>query len=218
MLKLAAKNAVLGWLIATMICFPANAQSAAVAETVAETVAAVPAAGAAASFVAADFKVPRLVKAKRFKLVPLGPALVKIDFDAYMASIEHLQATFTRSTEWPHKDISAADAMRDMQAEQARFQNRESFAYAVLTSDGKRERGCLYVYPSTIKGYDAVVRIWVSKREYDAGFDAELYAWAQNWLRKDWPFDKVAYPGRAIEWSVWDALVAANKDSAAPRQ
>ena len=167
---------------------------------------------------AADFKVPVLVKAKRFKLVPLGPALVKIDFDAYMSSIEHLQTSFTRSSEWPHKDISAADAMRDMLAEQVRFKNRESFAYAVLTPDGKRERGCLYVYPSTIKGYEAVVRIWVTKREYDAGFDAELYAWAQSWLAKDWPFEKVAYPGRAIAWGVWDALVAADKDSAAPSQ
>lgn len=166
--------------------------------------------GAEALLVPADFNVPILVETAGFKIVPLGPELVQVDFDAYMSSIEHLQKTFTRSTSWPHKDISDADAMRDMETEQARFNKRESFAYAVLTPDGKRERGCVYVYPSSIKGYDAVVRMWVTKAEYDAGFDAELYAWVINWMKTDWPFEKVAYPGRAIEWNTWDALVAAN--------
>jgi hypothetical protein len=128
-----------------------------------------------------------------------------------MSSVEHLQKTFTRSTDWPHKDISDADAMQDMETEQARFSNRKSFAYAVLTPDGSRERGCVYVSPSTVEGYDSVVRIWVTKDEYDAGFDAELYAWVINWMRKDWPFTKTAYPGRAIEWAAWDSIVAADK-------
>ena len=165
----------------------------------------------ASPFVPADFEVPTLVEAEGFKLVPLGPDLVKIDFDAYMSSIEHLQKTFSRSTSWPHEGISDADAMKDMENEQARFQKRSSFAYAVLTPDGLRERGCIYVYPSNVDGYDAVVRMWVTKAEYDAGFDAKLYAWVQQWIAKDWPLRSIAYPGRAIEWGTWDALEAASK-------
>jgi hypothetical protein len=167
--------------------------------------------GPAPAFIPDDFSVPTVVEAADFKVVPLGPELVKVDFAAYMSSIEHLQKTFTRSTDWPHKDISDADAMRDMETEQARFQSGKSFAYAVLTPDGSRERGCVYVYPSTVEGYDAVVRMWVTKAEYDAGFDAELYKWVTRWMQTDWPFENVAYPGRAIEWSTWDAAVAANK-------
>jgi hypothetical protein len=162
-----------------------------------------------APFVPANFKVPTSVKASGFKLVPLGPEVVKIDFDAYMSSIDHLQQTFTRSTDWPHKNISDGDAMRDMETEQARFTKRESFAYAVLTPDGSRERGSLYVSPSPVPGYDAVVRLWVTKAEYDAGFDAELFAWAKTWIKANWNFKNVAYPGRAIDWVTWDALVAA---------
>ncbi len=93
------------------------------------------------AFVPADFAVPTLVETPGFKLVPLGPELAEVDFGAYMSSIEHLQATFTRSTGWPHKDITRADAMSDMESEQARFESRKSFAYAVLTPDGTRERG-----------------------------------------------------------------------------
>jgi Tfp pilus assembly protein, ATPase PilM len=131
---------------------------------------------------------------------------VKIDYDAYMSSIEHLQQTFTRSTGWPTEDIDAAAAMADMENEERRFLARESFAYAVLTPDGTRERGCVYVRPSSKAGYDAVVRLWVTKAEYDAGFDAELERWAERWVAERWPFERVAWPGRAIPWETWDAL------------
>jgi hypothetical protein len=79
----------------------------------------------------------------------------------------------------------------------------------VLTPDGSRERGSLYVSPSPVPGYDAVVRLWVTKAEYDAGFDAELFAWVAKWLKANWRFKNVAFPGRAIDWAKWDALVAA---------
>jgi|GEM_PF-326104 len=157
-------------------------------------------------FIPDSFSPPVMVEGNNFKLVPLGPELVKIDYDAYMSSIEHLQQTFTRSTSWPTTGITDEDAMQDMLNEQRRFQNRESFAYAVLTPDGKRERGCIYVQPSTTAGYDAVVKMWVTQSEYDAGFDAELYAWATQWISKEWPFEQVAYPGRAIAWETWDSL------------
>ena len=169
----------------------------------------------ATSFIPVEFNAPILVETKEFKIVPLGPELVKLDFDAYMSSIEYLQKTFTRNTRWPHKDVSDADALLDMQTEQKRFENRESFAYAVLTPDGSRERGCIYVYPSTIEGYDAVVK---TEAESEAGFDAELYQWATNWVQADWPFKKVAYPGRAIGWDSWDAMVAADTAAKAARQ
>ncbi|MBW3169392.1 twin-arginine translocation pathway signal protein [Qipengyuania flava] len=150
--------------------------------------------------------------------MPLGPELVEVDYAAYMSSIDHLQATFTRSTRWPHADITAADAMQDMVNEEARFAKRESFAFAVLTSDGSRERGCIYVYPSSVEGYDAVVTLWVTKAEYDAGFDAQLYEWTQQWLAAEWPFESVAYPGRAIEWARWDARVALSHEAGTASQ
>ena len=162
---------------------------------------------AAKPLVAPDFRVPVETAGPGFKLVPLGPDLVKIDFEAYMSSIEHLQKTFTRSTAWPHPGITDAEAMVDMETEQARFAQRKSFAYAVLTPDGKRERGSVYVQPSPVPGYDAVVRMWVTKADYDAGFDAVLQAWVMQWMARDWPFAKVAYPGRTISWEQWDALV-----------
>ncbi len=161
-----------------------------------------------APFVAPDFAVPTLVEGPGFKLVPLGPALVDIDYAAYMSSITHLQQTFTRSTGWPREGITAAEAMADMETEAGRFARRESFAYAVLTPDGSRERGCVYVYPGKVPGYDAEVRLWVTKAEFDAGFDAALFAWTKDWIAREWRFSNPAYPGRSIAWEEWDRLTA----------
>jgi hypothetical protein len=183
-----------------LLAAPALAQTAPATATAAQ-------AAPVAALVPPDFAVPTLVEGDGFKLVPLGPDLVDIDYAAYMSSIAHLQQTFTRSTGWPREGITAAEAMLDMETEQARFQARRSFAYGVLTPDGSRERGSLYVAPSPVPGYDAMVSLWVTKAEYDAGFDAELYAWARGWIAEAWPFAKVAYPGRAIAWDAWDASV-----------
>lgn len=167
--------------------------------------------GPVAPFIPAEFDPPKLAETAAFKIVPLGPALVDIDFKAYMSSVEHLQKTFSRSTNWPHAGITHADAMKDMENEQARFSGRRSFAYAVLTPDGSRELGSVYVSPSPVGAYDAVVRMWVTRDQYDAGFDAALYGWVTNWIQTTWPFRKVAYPGRSIDWQTWDTLVAASK-------
>lgn len=177
----------------------------------APVLAETPAAPAPAPWIAPDFSVPTLIEGPGFKLVPLGPALVEVDYRAYMSSIAHLQATFTRSTGWPNEGITMTDAMVDMETEAARFAARSSFAYAVLTPDGTRERGCVYVYPSKVAGHDAQVVMWVTAAEYEAGFDAELYAWTRKWIARDWPFRNVAYPGRSIAWEEWDAAVVKSK-------
>lgn len=158
------------------------------------------------AFVVAEFEPPVEIEGWGFKLVPLGPELVDIDYAAYMSSIEHLQNTFSRGGNWPHEGITDEDAMQDMLNEERRFEQRESFAYAVLTPDGERELGCVYIKPSSKPGYDAVVTLWVTQTAYDEGFDATLYEWTKYWVEQSWPFSDVAYPGRDIEWAEWDQL------------
>jgi hypothetical protein len=147
-------------------------------------------------FVAPDFKVPAGATMSTYKLVPLGPDLAKHDYDAYMSSIEHLRATFS-SGNWPNDKITMADAMKDVEGEMARFQARKSFTYAVLTLDGKKELGCVYLSPSRQPGFDAQVRMWVTKAEFDKGFETKLRADMKNWVATAWPFKNVAWPEKA---------------------
>lgn len=160
---------------------------------------------ASASFVPPQFRVPTQHEFGEYKLVPLGPSLAQHDYDAYMSSIEHLQKTFS-SGSWPNKNITMADALKDVEGEIARFQARKSFTYAVLTGDGKKELGCVYIRPSKKTGYDAQVSMWVTAEQFKKGFDAELFQHVKQWLASDWPFQHVAYPRRDIQQDKWNAL------------
>jgi len=40
----------------------------------------------------------------------------------------------------------------------------------------------------------------------DQGFDAILFNTIKEWVDNEWPFKKVAYPGREISWEEWGLL------------
>jgi hypothetical protein len=149
---------------------------------------------ALAQFVPADFNVPREYKTERFILKPLGPELARHDYEAYMSSIEHLHKTFSPAGRWPHANLTMADAVKDVEGEIARFNARKSFTYAVLSLDGAKELGCVYISPSRKEGHDAQVRMWVTKAEFDKGLQPALLAEVKSWLSRSWPFKNVLYP------------------------
>jgi hypothetical protein len=161
--------------------------------------------GPTAAFVPADYVVPKEWKTERYKLVPLSPAIVRQDYEAYMSSIDHLRKTFSDGR-WPSPGITMDEAMKDMQNEEARFHSRKSFAYGVLTLDGKKEWGSVYVRPSRKAGYDAMVTMWVTKEMFDKGFEDELFQDVKRWIASAWPFAKVAYPGKQISKADWAKL------------
>ena len=47
---------------------------------------------------------------------------------------------------------------------------------------------------------------WVTKDQFDRGFEAILYREMKAWLAKSWPFQKVAWPGKEITRAEWKAL------------
>jgi hypothetical protein len=144
------------------------------------------------AFVPVDFRIPVHHQTNTFQLVPLGPEVVKLDYDAYMGSIEHLQKTL--GGKWPHAGLTMTDAMKDMESEEARWKARKSFAYAVLSPDKNKELGSVYVRPSRKPGFDAQVTMWVTKDQFDRGFEDELFAAVKTWIAADWPFKNVDYP------------------------
>lgn len=148
----------------------------------------------APAFVPADFQVPTSYKTEKYQLKPLGPDLAKHDYDAYMSSIEHLQKNFSNGGRWPNEKITMADAVKDVEGEIARFNARRSFTYAVLSVDGGKELGCVYISPSRKPGHDAAVRLWVTKAEFDKGLQPILLEDMKAWLGKSWPFKNVLWP------------------------
>lgn len=148
------------------------------------------------NFVPSSFNPPTLYLTSRYKLVPLGPELAQHDYEAYMSSIEHLRTTFSSNGKWPHKNITMADALKDVEGEMARFQSRTAFTYAVLTLDGTRELGCVYIRPSRDKEFDAQVVFWVTGEQLKTGLEPVLLTDIRQWLKSSWPFKNVTFPKR----------------------
>lgn len=148
-------------------------------------------------FVPQDFQIPQIYVSRQatFKLKPLGPNYARQDYAAYMSSIEHLQKTFTFSKSWPHAGLTMAEAIKDVQEEQAGFIARRKFTFAVLNPDESKELGCVYISPSKKVGYDATVRMWVTENQAVIGFDKRLAGEVKIWMKSKWPFPKIAYLG-----------------------
>ena len=161
------------------------------------------------------FGVPTTAQSKSFVLVPLEGRGFVLDYESYMSSVPHLQATFRTKdgpfdvggSAWP-AGTSLDAAYLDAAWCEMEFLLASSFSYVVLTLDKTQQLGAAYIWPSRKQGYDVDCQSWVRADHLDAGVDQEVYAWFRAWVNAVWPFDpnRVAWPGREISWEQWDAL------------
>lgn len=153
-----------------------------------------------------NFEIPKVLETDGFKLRMLTVNDVVKDYDAVMTSVEHLQGVFGSRSKWPSKDLTLEQDLIDLGWHQKEFQMRSSFAYTVMDPNESQCLGCMYIFPSTKSDFDVEVYMWVRKSAYDAGLDPVLYKTVKEWLTDKWPFKKVAYPGREIEWETWKSI------------
>ena len=157
-------------------------------------------------FVPHDFEIPEVLETDKFKLRMLTVNDVVKDYDAVMTSIDHLQGVFGPNSKWPSEDLTFEQDLIDLGWHQKEFQRRSSFAYTVMNLNESQCVGCVYIVPTTKVGYDAAVYLWVRKSEYERGLDPLLFKSVKEWIKDKWQFEKVAFPGREIDWSEWETL------------
>lgn len=153
-------------------------------------------------FIQKDFKVPDVLETDKFRLRMLTVKDVKLDYDAIMTSIKHLQKTrpLGPKIDWPTKDLSYEQDLIDLGWHQKEFQNKSSFAFTVMNLKETKCLGCMYIYPSNNPKYDAIVMMWVRESEIANGLDEILFSSVKKWIEDKWPFKIVAYPGREVNW------------------
>ncbi len=145
-------------------------------------------------FVSEDFKIPEGLKTDKFLLRMLTVNDVEKDFDAVTTSTEHLTGHFPGNN-WPI-GLTLEQNLIDLGWHQKEFQRRSSFAYTMMNPDETQCLGCVYIDPPEKDGYDATVYLWVRKSELDKGLDPILEKTVRDWVKNDWPFKNVQYPGR----------------------
>jgi hypothetical protein len=146
-----------------------------------------------APFVPPEFEPPAGLTHPRFVLEPLGPQHNERDYAAWTSSMDHIHATpgFTEST-WPH-EMTLDENRADLERHERDFAGRTGFTYTVLDPDDRDVIGCLYIYPLKEEP-GAHVTSWVRARS--AELDVPLAEAVADWLKADWPFERVLYLGR----------------------
>jgi hypothetical protein len=152
-------------------------------------------------FVPREFAVPEKLETKEFRLRMLTVSDVVKDYDAVMTSVEHLKTIWPGGT-WPD-GLTFEQDLIDLGWHQKEFQRRRSFAYTVVTPSESVVTGCVYINPTRKRGYDAEVYLWARQSELAGGLEGRLYTAVKEWLARDWPFKKVGFPGRDIDWDSW---------------
>jgi hypothetical protein len=148
------------------------------------------------TLVPADFAVPVSLRTASFRLRMLTVNDVVKDYDAVMTSIDHLRGLFGKGSTWPSPELSIEQDLIDLGWHQKEFQKHSSFAYTMMSLDEKLCLGCVYIYPTSEAGYDAEVYFWARQSHLELGLERALFDSMKSWLKREWPFKKVCYPGR----------------------
>ena len=156
-----------------------------------------------AQFVPPQFQVPPTLETEEFRLRMLTVNDAVKDYDAVMSSVAHCKTIW--GGKWP-EGLTLEQNLIDLGWHQKEFQTRRSFAYTVVHPNESNVLGCAYILPTRKHGYDAEVYLWARQSELAGGLEARLYAAISEWIKSDWLFSLVAFPGRSISWEAWRAI------------
>lgn len=157
-------------------------------------------------FLPRTHEIPAGGEHESFRIRPITVHDAVRDFDAVMSSASRLRERFPHSGGWPLDDMTLEDNLIDLAWHQKEALLRRSFNYAVMSPDGSRMLGCVYVEPPEKRGADADVSFWVRTDEEDTGLEEELERVVRAWMREAWPYTSVRWPGRDISWEEWALL------------
>jgi len=150
-----------------------------------------------------EFSVPLVVEFPSFVFRPLDSAATELDYAAVMASRDDLHDIFGPNDVWPAADLTLEQNGKDLAWHWSLFEQRLSFAWTVLNTEGTKCIGCVYLYWPLLPDYDATVYLWVHSDELAGGLDQTLESTVRAWLAESWPFRNPAFPGRDIPWDEW---------------
>ncbi len=146
-------------------------------------------------FVPKEFIIPAQLETQYFRLRMLSIDDVHKDYEAVIESRELLHKMF--GGPWPREGFTLEENLKDLERHQQEFLDRKAFAYTVVSLDETKVLGCLYINPfKKSNEYDASVNMWVRQSELDKGLDSILFDTVKRWIKTEWPFEKVLYPGR----------------------
>ncbi len=160
-------------------------------------------------FIALDFDVPTTFITRNFYFRMLEPSVAKQDYDAVMSSIKRLRYLFGPSSVWPQNSMTLEENTASLKVHQQEFNSRTAFAYSVFDKSNTRCIGSVYIDPSQSPNYHCEVYFWI--RDDNVYLENDLYDTINHWLKNSWPFTKIVFPGRSVEWKSWSKEINHNR-------
>ncbi len=143
-----------------------------------------------------EFDVPVKLVTHEFILRTLTVNDLVKDFDAVMSSVGHLTGLMAPGSDWP-VGLTIEEDLIDLGWHQREFTLRHSFAYTVMSPDETQCLGCCYIYPTDAPEFYVEAYYWAREDRLADGLEERLGQTFRDWLKHEWPFARVAFPGRS---------------------
>ena len=138
-------------------------------------------------------------------LVPVVPKLGNFVWIYHDPTITSADMKMFRNMPRPQEPIMSEE-IASLKRHEWELVHNIAFSWAVCTPDEGEELAYVQIFPSPKQGYDAMIRIAVTNHGIEAGLDKIIEAPVKEWIKTQWPFQKVGYPGRDIPTETWNAL------------
>lgn len=158
-----------------------------------------------------ETRVPQQVTTDSFVIRPLTITDAEPDYTAVMESRDRISNTFGPDNPWPSSTLTLEQNRIDVAWHQKEHQRRDAFTYTVYDPETETELGCLYIQPTQVIQYDAVVYFWTAETADQRNLTIKIADTIRQWISNDWPFEKITYPGRDIQWADWRQINSNSK-------
>jgi hypothetical protein len=133
-----------------------------------------------------------------FRIEPIHRNLSPLDYKAWHdESYEDLRVLYGQAWDWP-RPLTEAENASDLETKHyARFLDQSWISYEVLSLDGTRAYGSVYITPDKCGSYGGSAMYWITtpmRAEVEATFHAEM----KQWLNTVWPWGTTYFPGPEV--------------------
>lgn len=130
-----------------------------------------------------------------YRLEPIHRNQSAIDYKAWHdESWNELRVLFGRAWDWP-RAMSEAQNADDLEFKHyVPFLQLKWISYEILSADGARALGSVYISPEGCGSFGATATYWITtplRAEYESVVHAELHLW----LNTVWPWGATYFPG-----------------------
>lgn len=133
-----------------------------------------------------------------FRIEPLNPNVSPMDYKAWHdESWDDLTKIYGPAWSWPREMDEAQNARDLFTKHYALFLSLEWITYTVLTPDGSRVIGSLYITPHPCGSYGATALYWITS-PMRATVEATFHAEVKAWLNSVWPWQNTFFPGPEV--------------------